>query len=131
MPQAITFVTWLTTFMLLLCVFPTPCPQPTPPPWQMFFDAVVWSMLGVIYLGVANVINDRVLLFRVLNRNSLFEANMATALVEAGGYIGSGNCKKNTLTNNNHRNKTTLAELLTHSRPHTLHIHQPSSFAPL
>lgn len=64
----------------------------------MFFDAVIWTTIGVALLFIANVVNNRVIIRGFVARQSLLDGNVATGLIEAGSYIASGLITRASLT---------------------------------
>lgn len=53
-------------------------------------NTAIWCSIGIIYLQIARLINDKVILNRFNNTKELIEdRNIGTACAEAGSYIGS------------------------------------------
>jgi uncharacterized membrane protein YjfL (UPF0719 family) len=57
--------------------------------WDMFMTAA-WGAIGIVFLQIARVANDKLLLYRFDNTKELVEdRNIGTGAIECGGYIGS------------------------------------------
>mmetsp|Transcript_146252 Transcript_146252/g.354928 ORF Transcript_146252/g.354928 Transcript_146252/m.354928 type:complete len:416 (-) Transcript_146252:75-1322(-) len=56
---------------------------------EMFFDAVVWTTIGVVLLFIANVMNNFIMMRGFVARQSLLDQNVATGIIEAGTYLAS------------------------------------------
>lgn len=93
----ISFAAYLLSICIVITGPRTPLSVDSPADEQ-FFDAVIWTTIGVSLLTVANVINDRLIMFQILARQSLLDGNVATGLIEAGSYIAASLIVRATLT---------------------------------
>merc|ERR1711871_159733 len=59
--------------------------------WLNVLIVIVWQILGVIFLEVARICNDKIALREVENSKEIIEnRNLAVAISEFGGYVGAG-----------------------------------------
>jgi uncharacterized membrane protein YjfL (UPF0719 family) len=58
--------------------------------YRDLFDTVIWSIVGIVLLNIARIVNDGVLLNKFDNVKELIEdKNIGTGAVEWGSYVGS------------------------------------------
>ena len=59
--------------------------------WLNVLIVIVWQLLGIIFLEIARLMNDKVALNEVNNSEEIIKKrNMAVAISEFGGYVGAG-----------------------------------------
>jgi uncharacterized membrane protein YjfL (UPF0719 family) len=59
--------------------------------WMNVLIVIVWQLLGIVFLEVARLMNDKIALNEVNNSEEIVKKrNMAVGICEFGGYVGAG-----------------------------------------
>jgi uncharacterized membrane protein YjfL (UPF0719 family) len=59
--------------------------------WLNVLIVIAWQLLGVVFLEIARILNDKIALSEVENSKEIIEnRNLAVAISEFGGYVGAG-----------------------------------------